>query len=59
MEVIKSLAENPRPRGCHKLRGYNDVYRVRTGVFRVIYSVEEERLLILVVKIGHRKDIYR
>jgi len=59
IDVVKSLATNPRPRGCRKLQGYDDVYRVRTGVFRIIYSVEYDRLLVLVLKVGHRKSIYR
>lgn len=57
--VIQNLANNPRPRGCRKLRGYDDVYRVREGAFRIIYSIEDDRLLVLLLKIGHRKDVYR
>ena len=57
--AIRKLAENPRPRGCRKLRDYSDVYRIRVGVFRILYSIEQARLLILVLKIGHRRDIYR
>ena len=44
----------------HTLRtGYDDVFRVRTGRYRIIYSVEEDRLVVLVLKIGQRKDVYR
>ena len=57
--AIRKLADNPRPRGCRKLRDYSDVYRVRVGFFRILYSIEEDRLLILVLKIGHRRDVYR
>ena len=57
--TLRALALEPRPHGCRKLRAYDDVYRIRTGVFRIIYSIEDERLLILVLIIGHRKDIYR
>jgi mRNA interferase RelE/StbE len=59
INVIKQLGVEPRPRGCRKLRGYDDIYRVRTGVFRIIYSVEDGRLLVLVLKVGHRKGTYR
>ena len=59
INVIKQLGVEPRPRGCRKLQGYDDIYRVRTGVFRILYSVEDGRLLILVMKVGHRKGIYR
>jgi mRNA interferase RelE/StbE len=41
------------------LRGYDDVFRIRTGVFRIIYSIENDRLLIIILKVGHRKDVYR
>lgn len=55
---IRTLAENPWPRGFIRLEGY-DAYRVRVGVYRIIYSVDRGRLLVLVLDIGHRKDIYR
>jgi mRNA interferase RelE/StbE len=57
--VIKGLATDPRPRGCRRLQGYDDVYRVRAGIHRIIYSIEDRRLLIIMLKIGHRKDVYR
>lgn len=53
------LAIEPRPRGVRKLAGYDDVFRVRTGRYRIIYSVDKVKLIILVLKIGHRKDVYR
>lgn len=59
VRAIRKLTDNPRPRGCRKLRDYSDVYRIRVGVFRILYSIEQERLLILVLKIGHRRDVYR
>jgi mRNA interferase RelE/StbE len=59
INVIKQLGVEPRPRGCRKLRAYDDIYRVRTGVFRILYSVEDCRLLVLVLKVGHRKGVYR
>ena len=59
VNAIRELTGNPRPRGCRKLRDYLDVYRIRVGVFRILYSVEQARLLILVLKIGHRRDVYR
>ena len=59
VEAIRELRWNPRPRGCRKLRGYDDVFRIRQGVFRIIYSIEQGRLLIIILKIGHRKNVYR
>jgi mRNA interferase RelE/StbE len=56
---ILALADNPRPPGCEKLSGHDDKYRVRQGRYRIVYSVEDFRLVVYVVKVGHRKDIYR
>ena len=55
---ILSLSENPRPSGVEKLSG-DDKYRIRQGNYRIIYSIHDEQLIITVVKIGHRRDIYR
>jgi len=55
---LLSLQENPRPLGSKKLAGKN-LYRIRVGNYRVIYRIQDDVLVILVVKIGHRKDIYR
>lgn len=59
LRTIRDLGVEPQPRGCRKLRGYEDVFRVRVGTFRVLYSVEPERILVIILKVGHRKDIYR
>lgn len=56
---IDKLAQNPRPRGVEKLEGEIGLLRLRVGRYRVIYTVQDERLLVLVVKIGHRRDVYR
>ena len=55
---IDSLAKNPRPRGTEKIEGREDLYRIRSGDYRIIYQVQAKVLLILVVKIGHRREIY-
>ena len=57
--AIQQLATNPRPRGSRKLAGYRDVYRIRVGVYRVLYSVERKRVVIVILEVGHRKDVYR
>jgi len=57
--AISQLAEQPRPRGCRKLAGYSDVFRIRVGAHRIIYSVEKQRLVVIVLKVGHRRDVYR
>ncbi len=53
------LAEDPFPQGARKLTGYDDVYRVRVGRYRILYSVSRRRLVIIILKVGQRKDIYR
>ncbi len=59
IEKVKSLATQPRPSGSEKLAGRPNLYRVRQGNYRVIYSVDDEARVIDVVKVGHRKDVYR
>ena len=58
IEGIRSLTENPRPSGCKKLSG-RPAWRIRIGPYRVIYEIHDDRLLVLVVPIGDRKDVYR
>ncbi len=56
---ILSLADEPRPVGCEKLAGENDRYRIRVGRYRIVYSIADDELLVLVVRVAHRKDVYR
>ena len=56
---IRSLGDDPRPPGCEKLTGEGERYRIRVGRYRVIYSVRDPELLVVVVRVGHRKDVYR
>ena len=56
---IRLLADDPRPPGCEKLAGEGDRYRIRVGRYRVIYSVGDEELVVVVVPVGHRKDVDR
>jgi mRNA interferase RelE/StbE len=58
-EAIGELASNPRPPGCVKLQGGDELYRVRAGDYRIIYQVQDKVLVVLVVQIGHRREIYR
>jgi len=57
--AILALATNPHPPGSRKLQGEEDLYRVRVGDYRVIYRIEEDRLVVVVVNVGNRRDIYR
>ncbi len=59
VRAVLALAEEPHPRGSRRLSGYDDVFRVRVGRYRVLYSVFESRLVIIILKVGHRKDVYR
>jgi mRNA interferase RelE/StbE len=58
-ERIDRLAVDPRPPGVQKLKGESDLFRLRSGDYRVIYSIEDVRMIVLVIRIGHRRDVYR
>ncbi len=58
ISCIAELAYNARPAGCEKLSG-QEKYRVRQGRYRILYYIEDQNLLVYVVKVGHRKDVYR
>jgi mRNA interferase RelE/StbE len=55
---IEMLAQDPRPSGCEKLSG-QERYRLRQGRYRIVYSIQDDELTVWVVKVGHRKDVYR
>ena len=55
---IRALANDPRPRGCEKLSG-EEKYRIRQGSLRILYEVDDHQSAVTVVKIGHRRDVYR
>ena len=55
---IIRLSLNPRPFGCEKL-SYKEKYRIRQGNYRIVYSIEDEKLFVIVVKVGHRRDVYK
>ncbi len=58
LKRIEALKVNPRPPGVEKLSG-QELYRIRQGVYRILYEIKSEELIIIVVKIGHRRDVYR
>ena len=58
-DAIDKLADDARPDGCKKLEGRGDSYRIRVGNYRVIYEINDDELMILVVEIGNRKEIYK
>ena len=58
LDRIESLAHNPRPDDCRKLTG-RDLYRVRSGIYRILYEIHDDEVVVVVVKVGHRRDVYR
>jgi len=56
---IQGLATNPRPPGCEKLAGAGDRYRVRQGAYRIVYEVRDLELVVVLVKVGHRSQVYK
>jgi len=59
MAAIEKLADDPRPDGVRKLSGTEDFYRIRVGDYRVVYQVCDDVLIVFVVRVGHRRDVYR
>lgn len=58
LERIEGLADEPRPAGTEKLSG-REQYRIRQGVYRILYEIRDRELIVTVVKVGHRRDVYR
>ena len=58
-EAIDALTAIPRPPGCVKLQGSEELFRVRVGDYRIVYQIQDAVLVVLVVQIGHRREIYR
>ena len=59
VRAIEELAAEPRPPGCEKLAGGTDLYRIREGDYRAIYAIEDRDCLVRVLKVGHRREVYR
>jgi mRNA interferase RelE/StbE len=57
--AINELAENPRPQGVKKLAGFEHIYCIRVGDYRILYDIFEKRLIIEIIRIRHRKDVYK
>lgn len=59
VSAIHELATTPRPAGCRKLEGDDDLWRIRVGDHRIIYSIDDGALIIVVITLGNRRDVYR
>jgi mRNA interferase RelE/StbE len=57
LKCLEQLSENPRPPGCEKLSG-QERYRLRQGIYRIVYEIQDDVLKVIVVKVGHRRDVY-
>jgi mRNA interferase RelE/StbE len=58
-KAIDALAREPRPAGCIKLAGADDAYRIRVGDYRIVYQIEDKILVVYIIRVAHRKDVYR
>ena len=58
ISALYALADDPRPHGVKKLKGYRDYWRIRVGDYRIIYTIQDDRLLVVVIRIGHRREVY-
>jgi mRNA interferase RelE/StbE len=56
---IEALREDPRAPGCEKLVGLDETYRVRQGVYRIVYTIHDDRVVVEVIRVGHRAEVYR
>jgi mRNA interferase RelE/StbE len=56
--TLRSLANDPRPNGVKKIKGYDNTYRVRVGDYRIIYEIKDRELIVLLLSVSHRKDAY-
>lgn len=59
LAAIEALALDPRPAGCTQLRGGAGEFRIRVGDYRVVYDIDDEEIEILVIRVGHRREVYR
>jgi mRNA interferase RelE/StbE len=59
VDRIQGLATNPRPHGCEKLSGRHPRYRIRQGAFRILYEIKDDELIVYVVKVADRRDVYK
>lgn len=59
VKSVDALASDPRPRGCRPLAGYPDLWRIRVGDYRVIYTIRDAELLVLALRVAHRGAVYR
>ncbi|MBF0401525.1 MAG: type II toxin-antitoxin system RelE/ParE family toxin [Magnetococcales bacterium] len=59
LRAVINLETNPRPLGSKKMHGPSESWRIRSGDYRILYTIEDDRLVVLVIKIGHRREVYR
>ena len=57
--ALERLALDPRPAGCERLAGVSDAYRIRQGDYRAVFTIDDEARVVTIVKVGHRREVYR
>jgi mRNA interferase RelE/StbE len=57
--AILDLSRDPRPEGCRQLKDYSELWRIRVGVHRVVYSIDDGRLVVVALRVAHRREVYR
>ena len=59
MNAVEKLEDEPRSAGCTKLSGADNYYRIRVGDYRIVYEIHDEALIVLLVRVAHRREVYR
>ena len=59
LKLVETLAEDPHPPGSCKIIGARNTFRIRSGDYRIVYSIHEEVLIVQIIRVGHRKEVYR
>lgn len=59
LDAIEPLASDPRPSGCIQLKGGGGEFRIRVGDYRIVYDIQDDELVVLVLRVGHRREVYR
>nr|WP_156003906.1 type II toxin-antitoxin system RelE/ParE family toxin [Streptomonospora sp. PA3] len=57
--ALRKLGDDPRPDGCRKLKGEEDLWRIRVGDYRILYSIDDGEVVVVALRIAHRSDVYR
>jgi len=59
VRAVEALADDPRPTGLKKLAGDENLWRIRVAVYRIVYEIHDDRLVVLILRVAHRRDVHR